>query len=109
MGQHHSRGGIHRIEIGVEAARFGRGVVWLQIVCPAVADGLIPKLRLNLKWSLRIAQRNGIQDAISGAGKVWIISGFAVNGDFFIGSLFIEAVGQQPVVFQISDRPITGQ
>ena len=78
-------------------------LVWGQVVGPAKSDRLIPKFRLRLEGSGSPANVDDVACPAPLAGKVRIARGVADDFDVSARSLFIEAVRQQAVVFQISN------
>ena len=64
-----------RVVILDKTLRFD-GVVGCEVVRPAEADGLIPKLYLDVEWPRRICEVDGILHAITGIGEIRIVSRF---------------------------------
>jgi len=90
-------GGILRVVVDEEFC-FG-GVVGGEVVGPAEADGLVPEFGFDLERALGVVERDGIFGQAAGGGEVGIVGGFSGDGDIFSGGLFVEAGGEQAIVF----------
>src|SRR5579872_2386009 len=100
VGEPYGSSWSHRIVISIEPLRL-ECTVFFQVIRPAEANGLVPKLRFHHKRPLAIGKVYRVLDPVAATHKIGILSSASVRDDLRIRRLLVKSAGEQTIVLEV--------